>query len=94
MAIASMNLAVRYVSLYVYRFLLCREKSDKTNHRFLITLSSIGFAVFIAWLSNIFASSPAKRAVALALTNSVSSLGNMAGSYAEPLLHYAPCLLY
>ncbi len=42
-----------------------------------------GFIVFYAWLSNSFPRPAAKRAVVLALTNALSQLGNIAGSYAR-----------
>ena len=43
-----------------------------------------GFSVFYGWMSNNFPSPPAKRAVALALINAFSQLGNVAGSYVWP----------
>lgn len=42
--------------------------------------SYAGFIVMYAWLSNTFARPPSKRAVALALVNAFSQLGNIAGS--------------
>ncbi len=42
--------------------------------------SYAGFVVFYAWMSNSFPRPPSKRAVALALTNAFSQLGNVAGS--------------
>ncbi|KAF8507453.1 MFS general substrate transporter [Hysterangium stoloniferum] len=48
---------------------------------FLEAQSYAGFIVLYTWLSNSFARPPAKRAVALALINAWSQLGNIAGSY-------------
>jgi hypothetical protein len=50
-----------------------------------MTQSYAGFSIFYGWLSNTFPSPPAKRAVALALINSLSQLGNVFGSYVPPL---------
>ncbi|KAL0950044.1 hypothetical protein HGRIS_010052 [Hohenbuehelia grisea] len=66
-AIATMNTAARYVSL------------------FLMAQSYAGFVVLYAWMSNSFPRPPSKRAVALALMNAFSQLGNVAGSYVWPL---------
>jgi len=46
--------------------------------------SYAGFIVFISWMSNSIPKPPAKRAVALALINAFSQLGNVAGSYVWP----------
>jgi len=51
---------------------------------FLMAQSYAGFVCFYAWLSNSFARPPSKRAVALALINAFSQLGNIAGSYVWP----------
>lgn len=67
-AIATMNTAARYVSL------------------FLMAQSYAGFIVFYAWMSNSFPRPPSKRAVALALMNAFSQLGNVAGSYVWPTM--------
>ncbi|GJE84984.1 MFS general substrate transporter [Phanerochaete sordida] len=48
---------------------------------FLMTQSYAGFSVFYGWMSNSVPSPPAKRAVALALVNALSQLGNVAGAY-------------
>ncbi|RXW25280.1 hypothetical protein EST38_g566 [Candolleomyces aberdarensis] len=66
-AIATMNTAARYISL------------------FLMAQSYAGFVVLLAWISNSFPRPPSKRAVALALINAFSQLGNIAGSYVWPL---------
>lgn len=39
------------------------------------------FIVFYSWISSSFPRPPAKRAVAIALINAFSQLGNVAGSY-------------
>jgi hypothetical protein len=39
------------------------------------------FIVFYSWISSSFPRPPAKRAVAIALVNAFSQLGNIAGSY-------------
>ncbi|KAH9927209.1 MFS general substrate transporter [Epithele typhae] len=65
-AISTMNLAARYISL------------------FLMAQSYAGFIIFLAWVSNTIVRPPSKRAVALALINAFSQLGNVAGSYVWP----------
>ncbi|KAF9482432.1 MFS general substrate transporter [Pholiota conissans] len=51
---------------------------------FLMAQSYGGFVVMYAWMSNSFPRPPSKRAVALALMNAFSQLGNVAGSYVWP----------
>ncbi|KAJ7068619.1 MFS general substrate transporter [Mycena amicta] len=51
---------------------------------FLMAQSYAGFVVLYAWMSNSFPRPPSKRAVALALMNAFSQLGNIAGSYVWP----------
>ncbi|KAI0089164.1 MFS general substrate transporter [Irpex rosettiformis] len=51
---------------------------------FLMAQSYAGFIVFLTWISNSFPRPPSKRAVALALINAFSQLGNVAGSYVWP----------
>ncbi|PHH67498.1 hypothetical protein CDD82_1421 [Ophiocordyceps australis] len=48
---------------------------------FLQAGSYAGFVVFYSWISSSFPRPPAKRAVAIALINAFSQLGNIAGSY-------------
>ncbi|KAG9750498.1 MFS general substrate transporter, partial [Aureobasidium melanogenum] len=48
---------------------------------FLQAGSYAGFIVFYSWISSSFPRPPAKRAVAIALVNAFSQLGNVAGSY-------------
>ena len=46
--------------------------------------SYAGFITFLAWISNSIPRPPSKRAVAIALINAFSQLGNVAGSYVWP----------
>lgn len=48
--------------------------------RFLMAQCYGGFVCLYAWVSNTFPRPPAKRAVAVALVNAFSQLGNIAGS--------------
>ncbi|KAI1134743.1 major facilitator superfamily domain-containing protein [Hypoxylon sp. FL0543] len=48
---------------------------------FLQASAYAGFIVFYSWISSSFPRPPAKRAVAIALINAFSQLGNVAGSY-------------
>lgn len=48
---------------------------------FLQASSYAGFIVFYSWISSSFPRPPAKRAVAIAIINAFSQLGNIAGSY-------------
>ncbi|GJJ06209.1 hypothetical protein Clacol_000398 [Clathrus columnatus] len=67
-SLSTMNTAARYLALWV--ILLTSEAQ-----------SYAGFVVLYAWQSNSLPRPPAKRAVALALINAWSQLGNIAGSY-------------
>jgi len=67
---------------------------------FLMAQSYSGFICFLAWASGSISRPPSKRAVSLALINSVSSLGNVSGSYVWPqgwgpsyFSSYAICIL-
>lgn len=67
---------------------------------FLMAQSYAAFITFLAWVSNSISQPPAKRAVALAVVNSVSQVGNVIGSYAWPIKwgptyahSYAICIL-
>ncbi|KAB5592961.1 transport protein [Ceratobasidium theobromae] len=51
---------------------------------FLMAQSYTGFIIFWSWCSNSLPRPPSKRAVALALINSFSQFGNVAGSYVWP----------
>ncbi|KAH5239483.1 hypothetical protein HBI71_224800 [Parastagonospora nodorum] len=48
---------------------------------FMQASSYAGFIVFYSWISSSFPRPPAKRAVAIAMINAFSQLGNIAGSY-------------
>lgn len=48
---------------------------------FLQASSYAGFITFYSWISSSFPRPPAKRAVAIAMINGFSQLGNVAGSY-------------
>lgn len=48
---------------------------------FLQAGSYAGFIVFYSWISSSFPRPPAKRAVAIAMINAFSQLGNVAGMY-------------
>ncbi|KAI0772059.1 MFS general substrate transporter [Trametes elegans] len=65
-----------YVSLYVSSVPPCAA--------FLMAQSYAGFVVLYTWVSNSFPRPPSKRAVAVALVNAFSQLGNVAGSYVWP----------
>jgi len=51
---------------------------------FLMAQTFAGFICFLAWTSSTVSNPPAKRAVALALINSISQTGNIGGSYVWP----------
>ncbi|KAG2132844.1 sugar transporter [Suillus bovinus] len=48
---------------------------------FLMAQVYAGYMVFWGWVNNTFAGEPAKRAVAVAMINSLGSIGNITGSY-------------
>ncbi|PFH56283.1 hypothetical protein XA68_16778 [Ophiocordyceps unilateralis] len=48
---------------------------------FLQAGSYAGYIIFYSWISSSFPRPPAKRAVAIAMINAISQLGNVAGSY-------------
>lgn len=48
-------------------------------NRFLMAQMYAGFVCLYAWMSNTFPRPPSKRAVALALINAFSQLGNVSG---------------
>jgi Major Facilitator Superfamily len=49
-------------------------------YRFLMTQVVGGYLVLVGWISNTFAREPAKRAVAIALMNTLGQTGNVIGS--------------
>ncbi|KIK65313.1 hypothetical protein GYMLUDRAFT_239857 [Collybiopsis luxurians FD-317 M1] len=68
-------------------FILARSTMNATIRYislFMMSQSYAGHICFLAWASGTLSQTPAKRAVALALINTVSSLGNVFGSYVWP----------
>jgi hypothetical protein len=61
---------------------------------FLMVTNYIAFICIFAWTSNSFPRPPAKRAVALALTNAVGQMGSLAGSYIWPKETFGPTYRY
>ncbi|KAI0089165.1 MFS general substrate transporter [Irpex rosettiformis] len=51
---------------------------------FLMAASCSALSVILAWISNSFPRPPSKRAIALAVVNAFSQLGNVAGAYVWP----------
>jgi len=51
---------------------------------FLMVQANAGCIVLLSWVSNSIPNPPAKRAVALALVNTISQTANIAGSYMFP----------
>ncbi|KAG2136487.1 sugar transporter [Suillus bovinus] len=51
---------------------------------FLMAQVFVGYLVLLGWISNTFAREPAKRAVAIALMNTLAQTGNIIGSYIWP----------
>ena len=51
---------------------------------FLMAQSYAGYVCALAWIPNTIPRPPSKRAVALALINAVTQLGNISGSYMFP----------
>ena len=79
-SIATMNIAARYISLWVICINVELGAEQRANARFLMAQSYAGFVVLYAWISNSFPRPPSKRTVAVALINAFSQLGNVAGS--------------
>ncbi|KAJ7068623.1 hypothetical protein C8F01DRAFT_978474, partial [Mycena amicta] len=73
--ISTMNTAARCI---------CNPLPEYRSSPLALTCTSKGFVVLYAWMSNSFPRPPSKRAVALALMNAFSQLGNIAGSYVWP----------
>jgi MFS family permease len=76
------NTAARYVALFMQASSYA-GKSHPYHHPCVPKLIIIfsGFIVFYSWISSSFPRPPAKRAVAIAMINAFSQLGNIAGSY-------------
>ncbi|KAF5393571.1 hypothetical protein D9757_000067 [Collybiopsis confluens] len=69
-------------------FVLARSTMNATIRYislFMMSQSYAGHICLLAWASGSLSQSPAKRAVALALVNTVSSLGNVIGAYIWPI---------
>ncbi|KAG2113222.1 MFS general substrate transporter [Suillus clintonianus] len=60
---------------------------------FLMAQVNAGYMVFWSWVNNTFTGEPAKRAVAVALVNSLAQAGNIAGSYVWQS-HWGPTYRY
>ncbi|KAG1793937.1 major facilitator superfamily domain-containing protein [Suillus plorans] len=58
------------------------NKAARYISLFLMTQVVGGYLVLLGWISNTFAREPAKRAVAIALMNTLGQTGNVIGSYA------------
>jgi hypothetical protein len=77
------NTAARYVAL----FMQASSYAGKSHTPIIIIsvlvliITCSGFIVFYSWISSSFPRPPAKRAVAIAMINAFSQLGNIAGSY-------------
>lgn len=72
----SICLPVSYFALFYVRY------TQNINSSFLMAQSFAGFMCFLAWASSTVSKPPAKRAVALALINTISQSGNMFGAFA------------
>jgi hypothetical protein len=81
LAMSTMNTAVRYFSLFVILF-YPTSLFSLYDSSFLMAQSFSGFMCFLAWASSTVSAPPAKRAVALALINTVSQNGNIFGAFA------------
>ncbi|KAG1754611.1 MFS general substrate transporter [Suillus lakei] len=51
---------------------------------FFMTQAPVAFVIFVTWVVNTFSQSQSKRAVAIALVNSIGTIGNIGGSYFWP----------
>ena len=78
-AASTMSIPARYISLYVHIGCVDSNLIYLIN-RFMMTCSYAGYAVSLSWVSNTITRPPSKRAVALALVNGFSQLGDIAGS--------------
>jgi predicted MFS family arabinose efflux permease len=79
------NTAARYVALFMQASSYAGKSISHCSFemRFWdwVTNNVSGFIVFYSWISSSFPRPPAKRAVAIAMINAFSQLGNIAGSY-------------
>lgn len=87
---STLNVAARYIALFLQASAYAGYVSPKrylksAAENWNLLLTSLGcplsFIVFYSWISSSFPRPPAKRAVAIALVNAFSQLGNVAGSY-------------
>lgn len=72
------------IGMGVVGFIICMSTSNVAARYvalFLQAGSYAGFIVFYSWISSSFPRPPAKRAVAIAIINAFSQLGNVAGMY-------------
>ncbi|KAJ5953082.1 Major facilitator superfamily domain general substrate transporter [Penicillium vulpinum] len=72
------------IGMGVVGFVICMATNNVAARYvalFLQAGSYAGFIVFYSWISSSFPRPPAKRAVAIAMINAFSQLGNVAGSY-------------
>lgn len=60
------------------------NKTARYISLFLMAQVFAGYLVLLGWINNTFAREPAKRAVAIALMNSLGQTGNVIGSYVWP----------
>lgn len=60
---------------------------------FLMAQISAAYMVIWGWINNIFSGEPAKRAVAIALINGLSQIGNIVGAYVWPI-NWGPTYRY
>ncbi|KAG1898881.1 uncharacterized protein F5891DRAFT_922627, partial [Suillus fuscotomentosus] len=76
--------------LLMKRYLLYSE-----THRFLMPPLIAGYLLLWGWVDNTFAREPAKRAVAIALINTIGQIGNIVGPcYAWPSKWGGPTYRY
>lgn len=79
-SMATEVVAARYVALFMQAGSYAGYVNPRLHlHIPLTSVSS--FIVFYSWISSSFPRPPAKRAVAIALINAFSQIGNIAGSY-------------
>lgn len=79
-----MNVAARYLSLFLVRYFQGVTRPKLTFLSYQMAQAYTGFIVFCSWCSNTLPHPPSKRAAAIALINSFSQIGNVAGSYVWP----------
>ncbi|KAB5592962.1 hypothetical protein CTheo_3597 [Ceratobasidium theobromae] len=80
----TMNVAARYLSLFLVCYFQGVTRPKLTFLSYQMAQAYTGFIVFCSWCSNTLPHPPSKRATAIALINSFSQIGNVAGSYVWP----------